>query len=228
MTWSNRKVLAVVPARGGSVGIPRKNLRLVRGKPLVAHTLEAALASQVVDRVCLSSDDDEILAVGERLGAETFRRQADLASSTATAAQVVADFIDRLPSQLKDEDPLLVYLQPTSPLRSAAHIDAAFREMEAHNATSCVSVVELKKTPFKSFKLENGRLQSLFDETLSNANRQSLPKVYYPNGAIYIFPISEFRARGGFPSNGSVPFVMSERDSADIDTEDDLANVEKS
>jgi CMP-N-acetylneuraminic acid synthetase len=228
MSSGRRQVLALVPARGGSVGVPRKNLRLVRGKPLVAHTLDAALASTFVDRVHLSSDDDDILAVGRALGVEVCKRPAPLATNTATAGEVVAHFIAGLPAPVVAEDPYIVYLQPTSPLRTAAHIDGAFRQMESADASTCVSVVQLKRTPFKSFRLsENGRLQSLFEEKLSNANRQALPPVYYPNGAIYIFPISEFAAKGGFPSNGSVPFVMSERDSIDIDSEDDIAMMEK-
>lgn len=225
MTFRERQVLALVPARGGSVGVPRKNLRLVRGKPLVLHTLEAARGSERVDRVYLSSDDDEILEVGRRLGVEVFKRDAAAATSSATAADVVNDFLQRLPPE---EDPFLVYLQPTSPLRTAAHIDGAFREMEAHGGATCVSVKRLQCSPFKSFTLgEDGRLRSLFEERLSNANRQALPDVYHPNGAIYIFPISEFRARGGFPSNGSVPFIMSENDSIDIDSEEDISRMER-
>lgn len=127
-----------------------------------------------------------------------------------------------------DQDPFLTYLQPTSPLRTAEHIDSAFDEMEAKQGSACLSVVKLKKTPYKSFSLnQNGLLQSLFDENLSNANRQSLPETYYPNGAIYIFLLSEFIRKGAFPSNGSVPFRMSEKESLDIDTEDDIAMMEK-
>jgi CMP-N-acetylneuraminic acid synthetase len=225
MSCGERQVWALVPARGGSVGVSRKNLRVVRGKPLVAHTLEAALAARPIDRVFLSSDDDEILAVGKSLGVELVKRDAAAASNTATAADVVRHFLGQVAA---DGDPLLVYLQPTSPLRTAAHIDAAFAEMEAKQNVTALSVVVVKQSPFKSFTLsEDGRLKSLFDEKLSNANRQSLPEVYYPNGAIYIFPLSEFTARGGFPSNGSVPYVMSERDSIDIDSEEDLAKVER-
>jgi CMP-N,N'-diacetyllegionaminic acid synthase len=227
MSWAQRPVLALVPARGGSVGIPRKNLRVVRGKPLVAHTVEAALASTVVDRVYLSSDDEEILALGRTLGVETIKRESALASNQATAAEVVADFIARLPVEISDSDPYLVYLQPTSPLRTAEHIDAAFAELQAQRGSYGLSVKRMKDTPYKAFTLsESRRLQSLFDSKLSNANRQSLPEVYYPNGAIYIFPVSEFLAHGGFPSNGGVAYLMSEQASLDIDSESDLAMME--
>lgn len=228
MSFRQRQVLALVPARGGSKGVFRKNLRIIRGKPLVAHTIAAALGSEVVDRVYVSSDDDEILQVSRDLGAEALRRPPAAAADTATASMVVIDFISQMPPSVIDDNPFLIFLQPTSPLRNSAHIDEAFRVMGDKNGTTCMSVVPLKSSPYKSFKLtEEGLLQSLFDETLSNANRQVLPMTYYPNGAIYIFPLSEFIKRGGFPSNGGVPFAMSENESIDIDTEDDFATIEK-
>lgn len=228
MTYKNRQVLALVPARGGSKGVPRKNLRVIKGKPLIAHTIQAASESAVVDRVYVSSDDDEILRISRDLGAETLKRPVAAASDTATATSVVLDFISQLPPSLVEEDPFVVYLQPTSPLRASSHIDGAFCKMDAAKGSISLSVVPLKRSPYKSFTLtETGLLQSLFDETLSNTNRQALPVTYYPNGAIYIFPLSEFLKKGGFPSNGSVPFIMSEKESIDIDTEDDIAMIEK-
>jgi CMP-N,N'-diacetyllegionaminic acid synthase len=227
MAYKQRKVLALVPARGGSKGVPKKNLRVIKGRPLIAHTIEAALGSTVIDRVFVSSDDDEILRTGAAMGVEVIRRSAATASDSATASMVVFDFINRMPSVLVEENPFLVYLQPTSPLRTSAHIDAAFREMEISEMETCISVVMLKRTPYKSFKLSSaGLLLSLFDEALSNANRQVMPVTYYPNGALYIFPISEFVTRRGFPSNGCLPFVMSEDESIDIDTEEDITTVE--
>jgi CMP-N-acetylneuraminic acid synthetase len=112
-------------------------------------------------------------------------------------------------------------------LRTARHIDDAFEQMQAANAQSLMSVSESDRSPFKMFTLDaEGRLQSLFDEKLSNARRQDLPTVFAPNGAIYVFRVSEFKARGGFPSNGSMPFVMNVNDSLDIDTEDDIRRAE--
>ncbi len=228
MAFRQRQVLALVPARGGSKGVKRKNLRTVKGKPLVGHTLEAALLSERVDKVYLSSDDDEILGLGRSMGVEAFKRPEAVASDSATATEVVFNFIGRLSPTDIAGNPFIVYLQPTSPMRNAGHIDAAFSEMESRNGSQAMSVVELKKTPYKSFILsQDGLLQSLFEQKLSNSNRQTLPAAYYPNGAIYIFPVSEFLKKGGFPSNGSVPFIMSEKESIDIDTEDDIAMMEK-
>jgi CMP-N-acetylneuraminic acid synthetase len=218
----------LVPARGGSKGIPRKNLRLVGGQPLVQYTLQAALAAKVVDQVFLSSDDEEILALGASLGATAVRRPAEFASDTASATDVVKHFLSTLGSEQLAGDPYLVYLQPTSPLRTAAHIDEAFELMRRSGGHTLISVVELEKSPYKTFSIDaQGRMQSLFDERLSNARRQDLPATYLPNGAIYVFRVSDFTSRDGFPSNGSVPYIMTATTSVDVDVEQDIARLER-
>lgn len=213
--------VALIPARGGSKGIPRKNLAKLNGRPLIAYTIEAARASSHIASVYVSSDDDEILSVAADMGCHALRRPNEFATDEATANDVVRHFIDQiLPSQ---EKAWIVYLQPTSPLRTAGHIDAAIQAITGADETSLVSVRELDVSPFKSFVLdENGRLKSLFDEKLSNMSRQQLPVAYVPNGAIYIFSKDEFLTRGGFPSNGGLPFVMSESESVDIDDLNDM------
>ncbi|MFH2139882.1 MAG: acylneuraminate cytidylyltransferase family protein [Pseudomonadota bacterium] len=227
MTFDNRPVVALVPARSGSKGVPGKNLRVIKGKPLLKYTVQAALESEVVDTVYVSSDDVEILALSRLAGAVALRRPAAAASDTATATLVVLDFIGQLPLKLVEEDPFIVYLQPTSPLRTGAHIDRAFSNMADRKGSASLSVVPLRRSPYKSFSLtEEGMLQSLFEEALSNSNRQDLPETYYPNGALYIFQLTDFMKTGGFPSNGSVPFIMSEKESIDIDIEDDIALLE--
>jgi len=228
MTFRNKLVVALIPARGGSKGVKRKNLRIVAGKPLLAHTIHAACDSVMIDRVYVSSDDDDILRLAKEMGVDIIERDAEAAKDSATASDVLNDFLEKLPKTLVAANPYIIFLQPTSPLRKGAHIDAAFDLMLSAQGDMCISVTELKKTPFKSFTLTaEGRLQSLFDESLTNANRQSLPAVYYPNGAIYIFRVAEFFNRSVFPSNGALPYIMSESESIDIDTEDDLALVEK-
>ncbi len=223
---NNHPVLALVPARGGSKGIKNKNLALVAGRSLVWHTLRAAQGAPAVDAIWLSSDDGEILRVGLEVGVQVLQRPSELATDQASAVDVVQHFLDTLPEDLVAQDPVVVYLQPTSPLRNAQHIGEVLDLMQRSAAASVMSVVEQRHSPFKSFKLDGqGRLQSLFDETLSNARRQDLPATYLPNGAIYAFLASEFKARGGFPSNGGVPYLMSEVDSVDVDTPDDLARV---
>ena len=228
MSFRKKTVIALVPARGGSKGVARKNLRKVDGLPLVAHSLMAALDSEVVDEVYLSSEDAEILAVGREHDVRLHARSPAAASDTATANDVVNDFLSALPKSMVNADPFLVFLQPTSPLRTGRDIDASFALLEQSRAELCISVLEMSKSPFKAFCLDgSGRLQPLFGEEMTNVNRQLLPKVFYPNGAIYIFPLLSFVKKGGFPSNGAVPYVMSERRSIDIDSEKDLEVIEK-
>jgi CMP-N,N'-diacetyllegionaminic acid synthase len=144
------------------------------------------------------------------------------------AADVVNHFLSTTPSEVIDKDPYIVYLQPTSPLRTGQHINDAIELMISNGSNALMSITELSKSPYKSFIINSdGVIESLFDEKLSNLGRQQLPKSYISNGAIYIFKVSEFLLRKGFPSNGSYPYIMDEIDSIDIDTEDDLILIEK-
>ena len=228
MSISEKTVLALVTARGGSKGVKKKNLRIGGGHTLIEFTLLADKQSCYIDNIYLSSDDEKILAYGHAFGAKTIVRPLEYASDTATAIEVVKHFLTVIPDELKQQNPYIIYLQPTSPLRTANHIDEALIKMIEQNSVTLVSVTELIESPFKSFKLDsNNRLQSLFDEKLSNARRQDLPTVYIPNGAIYVFRVSDFVEHGGFPSNGSVPFIMNKLDSIDIDTEEDICRLEQ-
>lgn len=224
---NNRPVIALIPARGGSKGVARKNMRAIVGKPLIEFTLLASLNCRYIDFTYLSSDDDKVLLFGRAMGVQLIRRPPVFASDTASAIDVVTHFLGEIPKTLIEQDSYIVYLQPTSPFRTSRHIDDALEQMLAAKEQSLISVSETEKSPFKMLTLDaKGRLQSLFDEKLSNARRQDLPAVFAPNGAIYVFRVSEFKARGGFPSNGSMPFVMNGIDSLDIDTEDDIRRAE--
>lgn len=220
-------VIAVIPARGGSKAIPRKNLTNLAGKPLIAHTIYAAQKALLVDAIWVSSDDKDILKLSASLGAQTLSRPDEIADDNASANEVVHHFIGSLPEDARKQNTVILYLQPTSPLRDERHIDSALKAMDIARANGVMSVVEAEKPPQKSFRIdENGRLISLFDERQSNARRQDLQLCYYPNGAIYAFRISEFLTRNGFPSNGSIPFMMSYADSIDIDNTTDLIRAE--
>lgn len=227
--FKNQKIIiALIPARGGSKGVKGKNIRLLYGRPLILYTIQAAKDSQYIDKIFVSSDDESILDVAKKAGVEVISRPSEFSTDKASANLVVNHFINELSPSLKLLDPYIVYLQPTSPLRNSSHIDEALKKIESMKRHTIISVNELKTSPFKSFKLDkDGNLESLFDEKLSNARRQDLPIAYVPNGAIYIFRISDFISRGGFPSNGSIPFIMNSEDSIDIDSEADLLRVEQ-
>lgn len=227
MLSDGTKVIALIPARGGSKGVKRKNIRILNGYPLIAYSIKAALSSDIVDQVWVSTDDCEISEIAKQFGAMIIERPDYLAKDSSSAVEVVEHFKDTLSEALNEQDTMLVYLQPTSPMRNALHLDTALLEMERANVSNLVSVVKCKSSPYKSFKFnENNMLQSLFGERSSNSNRQDLPQCYYPNGAIYAFMLKDFKKRGGFPSDGAFPFVMTDRDSVDIDSEDDLCAVE--
>ena len=152
------KVLAVIPARGGSKGLIRKNILDLAGLPLIAWTIKAAKESQIISNVILSSDDDEIIEVAKRFDCEVpFKRPSHLATDNATSVDVLAHAIKDYSSY-----DFVIMLQPTSPLRTSIDIDAAFELMTSLNAKSCVSVCQTSKTPYWMYSLSNdGVLENL-------------------------------------------------------------------
>jgi CMP-N,N'-diacetyllegionaminic acid synthase len=221
-------VYALIPARGGSKGIPKKNLKLLAGRPLIEYAINAAKESKLVDEIWVSSDDHKILNFSVDCGVGALLRPGNLATDDISAIPVVSHFIEQLPNTAHELNALILYLQPTSPLRVSRHIDESVSKMFEANLLSVMSIVKSEKNPYKAFKIDgSGKLISLFDERLSNARRQDLPHCFYPNGAIYGFRISEFIGKDRFPSNGSYPYLMSPDESIDIDTAEDLDLAEK-
>jgi CMP-N,N'-diacetyllegionaminic acid synthase len=222
------KFIGLIPAREGSKGLLNKNTLKLLDKPLVQYTIEAAMDSSLIDDVWVSSDDPEVLRIAKSAQANQLIRPKEFALDKSSAIDVVSHFLSTLPLDDKTVNNYIVYLQPTSPMRNCHHIDDAINHLLLKKAHSLVSLIMLRKSPFKSFLIdETGRLQSLFNEELSNARRQDLQDVYIPNGAIYIFQIKEFIKRNSFPSNGSIPFIMNAEDSIDIDEKEDLIKAEK-
>ncbi len=214
-----QRVLAVIPARGGSKGVPGKNIRRVQNRPLLAWTVEAALESRAIDRVVLSSDDEEIMAVARALGCEVpFRRPADLATDTATSIDVVLHALDALPGF-----DVVVLLQPTSPLRSAADIDAACARYPVGGGGSCVSVAPVEQSPYWMYRLRDDQsLDPLLPLSAEITRRQDLPPVFALNGAIYISDAASLRRSRTFITPQTVAHVMPLARSIDIDTEADF------
>jgi CMP-N-acetylneuraminic acid synthetase len=219
MQIDNSKVLALITARGGSKGLPRKNLLQVRGKPLIAWTIEAALESKVIDQVILSSDDDEIIKTAIGLGCSApFRRPNYLANDTASSVDVVLHALDQLPGF-----DIVILLQPTSPLRTASDIDAAFYMLNSSSAPSCVSVCEVEQSPYWMFSLgQDKRISKILHEEPNVDRRQDLPKVYVLNGAIYIAKVDWLKKMKSFISNDTCGYIMSRNNSIDIDTANDF------
>lgn len=212
-------VLGLITARGGSKGLPRKNVLTVGGKPLIGWTIEAALKSRFIERVVLSSDDDEIMEAAKTWGCEVpYRRPAHLANDTASSMDVVLHALGQLPGY-----EYLVLLQPTSPLRTAADIDAAFELLQSTGASSCVSVCEADQSPYWMFRIKNGsKVERLLPDETSATRRQDLPPIYVLNGAIYIARVDWLRQSKNFLGEGCVAYVMPRERSLDIDNAEDL------
>ncbi|MCL6598715.1 MAG: acylneuraminate cytidylyltransferase family protein [Alicyclobacillus macrosporangiidus] len=216
---AGRSVLAVIPARGGSRGVPRKNLRMVAGKPLVAWTIEEGHKSKYIDRLILSSEDPEIIETAKRWGCETpFIRPAHLARDDTPGTAPVLHAVNEVPGY-----DYVVLLQPTSPLRLAEDIDRCLESCVHHGRPSGVTVTEVDKTPYWMFHLDGDmRLSPVLPNEVIPSRRQEIPPVYALNGAVYVAEIDWFRATRSFVTHDTVATVMPKERSLDIDTEFDV------
>lgn len=222
----NVDIVAVVPARAGSKRLPGKNLMDLCGKPLIRWTLEAALESKMIDLLVISSDDDAILAEGERLGLRTVRRPEYLASDTATTFDVLVHTLKRM-AQEGVKPARVMLLQPTSPLREAQDIREAVQFMDSTNADSIVSVCPCEHSPLWSNTLgPEGRMDDFLRPELLNQRSQDLPVYYRLNGAIYMAKTEHFLQSRGFFMPNSRAHIMSVDKSADIDTYVDFKQCE--
>lgn len=211
------RILGLVPARGGSKGVPRKNVRPLAGKPLIAWTVEAALASGVIDRVVVSTDDEEIASVGAAWGAEIpFMRPPQLSGDETPTIEVVRHALELL----SDFD-TLVLLQPTSPLRTAADVAAAVRLYEASQQRNCIAMTEATDSPNWSYYMDGGALRPVLGDQIP-LRRQDLPRVVTVNGAIYVANARRLEEQGSFLRPDMVPYLMPRERSVDIDTEFDF------
>jgi len=215
------KYVGLIPARAGSKGIPHKNSQTIGGLNLVELAIEAAIGAGISD-VNLSSDSIEILRSTEANYSMLNRvlRARSAATDSATASDVVFDFLS-CRTDLKPED-FLVYLQPTSPFRRSKHIVGALETAQTHNyLRNVVSVVEASPHPSKAVRIVGSQIE-IEPGSSPTANRQTLPSMYFPNGAIYIFSIGDFLQRQDVPVHGSAPYLMDKYSSIDIDSPTDL------
>lgn len=216
--YQTHKILAVIPARGGSKGVPRKNVRLLDGKPLIAWSIEQASQSRYVDRVIVSSEDEEICQVAKTYGAEVpFVRPAALASDTAPGVDVLCHAVEAAGG---DYD-YVVLLQPTSPLREADDIDAAIELCIERAVPSVVSLAEATKSPYWMYQMESdGGLVPVVENVASN--RQQLPRSYALNGAVYVLEVASLLESRAILREDTLGYVMPTERSYDIDTEMDF------
>ena len=213
--------VAIIPARGGSKGLPGKNIKPLCGKPLIAWTIEACIASNCFNRVIVTTDCTEIASVSRQYGAEIpFMRPPEFSSDFSTSVEVVQHFL----SQIVVRD-TFAFLQPTSPLRNCTHIQEAFDLFQKCTVGSLVSVTKSKPVSWLFSKSSNGALHNYFQEKVAT-QRQLSNETYCPNGAIYFHHVESFQHKKEFIPNGCIGYEMSNMHSIDIDTLDDFNLVE--
>jgi CMP-N-acetylneuraminic acid synthetase len=207
------RVLGIIPARGGSKGVPRKNVRLLGGKPLICHSIEAAKQAKSVSAFLVSTDDAEIASVSKLAGAEVLNRPSELALDTTPMPEVIQHVLQERGQGVE----VILLLQPTCPQRTAEDIDAAlalFSEVEVQSVMSVYQVED--HHPGRMYRTEQGRLVPLFPEWIS-ARRQDLPAIYHRNGAIYACRADHFRRTGFLWDEHPAPYVMPRNRSLNID-----------
>lgn len=217
-------MLAIIPARGGSKGLARKNIRLLKGKPLIAYSIEAALNAASITRVIVSTDSEEIKDVSEQYGAEIpFMRPAYLASDEAMVMDTYFFVIEELARQEGNMRNNFVALLPTAPLRRSMDIDEAVRIFKEKGADSVISVTESPLPPQWFLDIRpDGALRGYFPAADGVSNRQLHRKAYVPNGAIYVFNYDQLKKTRQYYHARTFPYIMPRERSVDIDSQIDL------
>jgi CMP-N-acetylneuraminic acid synthetase len=218
--------IALITARGGSKGLPRKNILPLNGVPLIAWTIKAALESDCIDNVYVSTEDDEIKSVSLALGAQVISRPVELAQDNSGSEPVIAHALEFL--KVKGVVTTAVFLlQPTSPTRTSQHINEAYDLYVKKSANCVISVFEPEHSPAKAYKLnDDGSIEGLLCIGAPYSRRQDLPRSFQPNGAIYIFSTDVFMLYKLIPRTKVYPYIMNKNASIDIDTLDDLIEAE--
>ncbi|MCP4118195.1 MAG: acylneuraminate cytidylyltransferase family protein [Desulfobacteraceae bacterium] len=219
-----KSVLAIIPARGGSKGLPGKNILELGGKPLLAWTIEAGKRSKYIDRLILSSEDAEIIRVAEEWGCEVpFVRPEEFAQDETPGIAPVLHALETLTEKYD----YMILLQPTSPFRTAPDIDACLEFCCVNDSPSCVSVAEASENPYWMFSMaKDNKIEPLIRTKDEVHQRQLLPKSFILNGAIYISKTEYIAVEKSFVTKDTLAFIMHRDHSVDIDSEKDLLYAE--
>ncbi len=223
--YKGKTILGVIPARVGSKGLSRKNIKLLLGKPLIAWTIEQALASKYLDRLIVSTEDEEIAGISKKYGAEIpFIRPKELAEDNAKGIDVVLHAIDWLKENDKQRQyDLIILLQPTSPLRTKEDINKAIELLFLKEAKAIVSVCEVDHHPLWTNTLpEDECMKNFIRKESMNKNRQELPVFYRLNGAIYLAYCNYIKQYRGFIGENTFAYIIPRERSVDIDNKVDF------
>jgi CMP-N-acetylneuraminic acid synthetase len=220
----SKKLLAIIPARGNSKRLPGKNLKNLLGRPLIAWSIDAALKSEYVDRIIVSTDDEEIAKISRRNGAETpFIRPKSLARDDSQSIDVVTHAIKMLKDS-DDEYDYVVLLQPTSPFRNSTHIDEAVKTLIEKSASAIISTTKSDINPkWMNTIPESGDMTSFLDKKYQNIRSQDLPVYYQLNGAIYLSKVNNLIQENTFFLKKNIfTYIMDRKSSIDIDDQYDF------
>lgn len=221
---NGKSILAIIPARGGSKGVPRKNVKKLCGKPLIAWTIEEALKSKYIDKLVVSTEDEEIAQISKEYGSQVIKRPIELANDNSSVNDTVSSVLNFLKSNEGYEPSLILLLQCTSPFRKARHIDEAIYKLSVSNAYSVVSVVK-EENPIWWTKVikENHYIEDYIEfDRKKYKVRQDFPELYRLNGAIYIVKAEEFYKNSSLDVSNTIAYEMNKLDSIDIDNEIDF------
>lgn len=218
------KVLGIIPARGGSKGLPKKNIALLAGKPLICHSIAAALSATKLDRVIISTDSNEIKEIARSCGAEApFLRPTELAQDTTPGIEPIIHAVDWLDKHERYNPDYVMVIQPTSPLRATEDIDNAIKLAKEKQADSVISVCHPDHHPYWTKRItEEGLLTDLFKLDGAYSRRQNLPLAYALNGAIYLVKTDILMRLKTFYTNKTYAYIMPPERSIDIDSTWDL------
>ncbi len=218
-------VVALIPARSGSVGLVGKNIRMMNGIPLIAHTILCARKSSAVNRIIVSTDSIEIAEIARQYGAEVpFMRPDSLSRSETPMIDVALHLINELP-EITDHDAILT-LQPTSPLRSPFDITGSIRTLRENGAPAVVSLTECAEHPYLTYKIINGKIKGFIEHGIAHPRRQDFPPAYILNGAIALNLVGSMKITQQYRPPGTIAWIMPRERSIDIDDLEDFNEAE--
>lgn len=218
--YQGKRILAVIPARGGSKGVPRKNIRLLSGRPLLAYTARQAQSAKLLDTTVVSTEDAEIAAVARACGLQVIDRPAALASDTSPTEPSLLHALDQLKARNEEFDYVMV-LEPTSPFRSSATIDNAIRQIVAQDAVSLLGVRETREN---IGRIDNGMFRSLVPG--APRRRQDRMPFYIESSTIYLCRVDYLRRTGTLVADDWAALIVPPDETLDINTPADFAIAE--
>ncbi len=216
------KILAIIPARGGSKGIRKKNIQKLLGKPLISYTITAAKNTKSINKIIVSTDDNEIKKISQNIGAEVpFLRPKQISKDTSSTIEVIKHALKFLEETQSYKPDIIVLLQPTSPLRTSQLITKTINTLKKSKATSVITVSKITKHPYASFWLKNDFLKPFKENSTKYSRRQDFPDLFFPTGAVYSFWYDTLKKFNSIYGPKIKPIIVDD-DNIDIDTLQDL------